>query len=115
MTMARRLVLGAVLVAGILVTGCQNPDKLQLQAQADEITKLQTENADLRSKLAQAMSERDAARSRLAALEQRLGASSDAPLGSGAAAGWPLAAGLSLAGLGLGLGIGLGARLARSR
>ncbi len=70
MTMARRLVLGAVLVAGILVTGCQNPDKLQLQAQADEITKLQTENADLRSKLAQAMSERDAARSRLAALER---------------------------------------------
>ncbi len=70
MTMARRLVLGAVLAAGVLVTGCQNPDKLQLQAQADEITKLQTENADLRSKLAQAISERDAARNRAAALER---------------------------------------------
>jgi chemotaxis protein MotB len=70
MTMARRLVLGAVLAVGIFATGCQDPNRIQLEEQANEITKLQAENTDLRSKLAQAVAERDAARNRAAALER---------------------------------------------
>jgi chemotaxis protein MotB len=71
MAMARRLTMGACGLVGLLIlAGCQNPDRIQIQAQADEIARLQQENADLRSKLAQAISERDAARNRLAQLEQ---------------------------------------------
>ena len=70
MTMARRLTVGVGALVALMAVGCQNPDKIQLQAQADEITKLQAENADLRSRLAQAIAERDAARNRAAALER---------------------------------------------
>jgi len=70
MTMARRLTVGVGALAFLLAVGCQNPDKLQLQAQADEITRLNSENTDLRSRLAQAIADRDAARSRAAALER---------------------------------------------
>jgi chemotaxis protein MotB len=73
MTMARRLTVGVGALAFLLAVGCQNPDKLQLQAQADEITRLNSENTDLRSRLAQAIADRDAARSRAAALERENG------------------------------------------
>lgn len=71
MTVARRFTMGACGFLGLLIlAGCQNPDRIQIQAQAEEIARLQAENQDLRSKLAQAISERDAARNRLAQLEQ---------------------------------------------
>lgn len=73
MTVARRFTMGAGGILGLLIlAGCQNPERIQIQAQAEEIQRLQAENADLRSKLAAAISERDAARSRVAQLEQEI-------------------------------------------
>lgn len=71
MTMARRMMVGVGgLVVLLLVAGCQNPDALRIQALQEQIAKLQQENDDLRSRLAQAISERDQARNRVAALER---------------------------------------------
>jgi chemotaxis protein MotB len=74
MTMARRLVVGGVcgLAGLLLLTGCENPDRLQIESLQSKVNELQTENDDLRSRLAQAVSERDTARARAQALEQQV-------------------------------------------
>jgi len=73
MTMARRstmAVWGLIFVLG--VAGCQDPDKLQIQAQAERILQLETENDNLRSRLAATISDRDVALERGRALEQQV-------------------------------------------
>lgn len=59
------------LVAVLMVTGCgPSPEELQIQALNEQIHDLQQENDSLRSRLAAALSERDAARARALALQQ---------------------------------------------
>jgi flagellar motor protein MotB len=78
MTKARRVVIGVLGLAGTLfLAGCQNPYKQQAEVLSDRVGELQSENdklrADndsLRTRLAQAVSERDAAQSRVWELQR---------------------------------------------
>lgn len=72
MRMARLLTLGVCGLAGVLVlAGCgPDPKQLQIEAQAERINELMTENDDLRARLARCSNERDAARARVQSLEQ---------------------------------------------
>ena len=74
MSTARVLLIGAgALLGTLLLAGCgPSPDKLQIEAQQERINQLMAENDDLRSRLARAISDRDAARARAAALEQQI-------------------------------------------
>lgn len=74
MSTARVLLIGTgALLGALLLSGCgPSPDKLQIEAQQERINQLMAENDDLRSRLARAISDRDAARARAAALEQQV-------------------------------------------
>ncbi len=74
MRTARWLAVGAGSLLGVLlVTGCgPDPRDAQIAAQAERIAELTRENDDLRSRLAQALQERDAARLRAQQLEQQV-------------------------------------------
>ena len=74
MRMARVLSIGAgALLGALLLAGCgPSPERLQIEAQQERINQLMAENDDLRSRLARAISDRDAARARAATLEQQV-------------------------------------------
>lgn len=73
MTMARWLSMGVCSLAAVaLLAGCgPNPKDLEIQSLQERLRECQNENEDLRSRLAAAIRERDAARARAYALEQR--------------------------------------------
>lgn len=60
------------LVFAMLITGCVNPDQDQIQTLQQKVIDLQRENDGLRSRLSQAISERDAAMARAGALRQQV-------------------------------------------
>lgn len=72
MTRARRVTVGAVVLAGMLVlAGCgPNPKDLEIQALNERIAGLQQENDGLRAQLASAIRDRDAALARARSLER---------------------------------------------
>ncbi len=79
MTIARRwtIAVGGLVVL-LLVVGCQDPDKLQIEAQTERINsllaendRLAAENESLRGRLAQCSSDLEAARNRAYFLEQQ--------------------------------------------
>ncbi len=74
MNTARRFFVGMVGLAAVLaLTGCgQDPKDLQIQACQERVGQLERENADLRSKYAAAMAERDAALARANSLQSQL-------------------------------------------
>jgi chemotaxis protein MotB len=73
MRTARWWTLSVCGLLALVAIGCQqDPDKLQLQAQADEINRLTAENTDLRQRLAAAQTELNNLRNRNAQLEQQI-------------------------------------------
>jgi len=73
MKMLRYLVAAGCGGLVLCLVGCgPGPKDQQIQALQEEVNRLQAENADLRSRLARAISERDEARLRASDLEQQL-------------------------------------------
>ncbi len=72
MRVARSVVLVGGLLTVMLIVGCGPGAKdQQIQALQEENSRLRAENADLRSRLAQALAERDQARAALAQLQRQ--------------------------------------------